>query len=282
MPKNDLWEKVLLTSQCAINRNSLKPYETKLEVLIEKNCRYQLRSIIGKPRTQNSDIGPNLNPFSPWEDDLEIVKVNDNHVLILNKYPVEIGHLLLITRKWAPQNGWLTINDWLSLNKIEKEINGLWFFNSSSKSGASQPHRHIQLLRRVSKDKLFPRQFWFEQILNDPFSDSSRLGKSTLVLPRRFSYDIGAADELNDLYLELCLRLCIGLPNKNIRPICPYNLLITDKWIGLIRRSKESYKGFSINALGFAGYFLVSRNSNIKWIREQKPLSILNEVVSSL
>ena len=64
--------------------------------------------------------GPKQIPFCPWEKILEIDKIGDNHQLILNKYPVQKGHILLITNEWKPQNGWLDIKIGERSNKLIK------------------------------------------------------------------------------------------------------------------------------------------------------------------
>ena len=71
---------------------------------------------------------------------------NNTHALILNKYPVELGHMLLIADKWIPQTSWLNIDDWNAILSVNNDTDGLWFYNSGSIAGASQPHKHIQLL----------------------------------------------------------------------------------------------------------------------------------------
>ena len=279
MNKNDLWVNVLKTAEFAINSGSLKPFDTKLEFLDCDEYKCELRYLLGKPRTQNLLNGPQLNPFLPWDTNLEISEISKNHVLILNKYPVELGHMLLISKDWQPQNGWLSLEDWEALTQVEENIKGFWFFNNSPLAGASQPHKHFQLLRRLNEKCLFPRQKWFETKLLKSSLGTSLIDRSCLVLPRYHTGSYRAAKELNKLYLDLCISMEIGNPIINKKPIYSYNLLISSKWIALIRRSKESYKGFSINALGFAGYFLATKNSDIGWIKEKKPISILNEVV---
>ena len=282
MINDSLWTKVINTSENAIISGSLKPFKTKLDKLIHQDCIYELRSIIGKPRTQNIINGPKTNPFSPWDKKLEVVKILDDHVLILNKFPVELGHMLLITNTWKAQEGWLSKKDWHALVSIENQISGFWFFNNSINAGASQPHRHLQLLRRENSKLLFPRQYWFENRKDKYNLDISNLDRSCLVLGRKCYKKEDSADELENLYLRLCDEMKLGIPSFNEKPTCAYNLIITSKWIALIRRLKESYKGFSINALGFAGYFLVTRESDIKWLKVNHPPSILNKVVSPI
>jgi ATP adenylyltransferase len=52
-----------------------------------------------------------------------------------------------------------------------------------------------------------------------------------------------------------------------MHPVHPYNLLLTEHWMVMVRRRIESHAGFSVNALGFAGYLLATKNSNLDWLR---------------
>ena len=63
------------------------------------------------------------------------------------------------------------------------------------------------------------------------------------------------------------------------KPLKPYNLLITSDWIALITRKKERSNGFSINALGFAGYFLGTKKSNVDTLIKFGPDEILKQVI---
>ena len=61
---------------------------------------------------------------------------------------------------------------------------------------------------------------------------------------------------LFEFYLELCNKLGLGDPISDKKPIYPYNVLITNQWIAIIKRKYDHIHGFSINGLGFAGYLL--------------------------
>ena len=279
MKKEIIWRLSLRKTEEAIISKSLIPFETKLDIIDTINYSYEIRTLIDKNSTQDKTEGPKQNPFKPWQKELEIKKVLNTHVLILNKYPVEIGHMLLITKNWEPQNGWLDKKDWEALVEVNKDTSGLWFFNNSQKAGASQPHRHLQLLRRPDDNFICPRQYWFEDFLLDKFSTNYNLNKSCFVYP---SNKIKSAQELNDIYLRLCKKMNIGDPIKNKYPTKSYNLLITNKWFALITRSAEAFKGFSINGLGFAGYFLVTSKSDVDWLKDNGAESLLASVVLPL
>ena len=75
--------------------------------------------------------------------------------------------MLLITNCWKPQNGWLNLDDFEAILNVDNDTTGLWFFNSSKEAGASQPHRHFQLLPRHYNESICPRYEWFCSLLNN-------------------------------------------------------------------------------------------------------------------
>ena len=107
----------------------------------DTGCSFDLRHLTGATPRHLKPSGPKPNPFLPWDPRLEVETVGERHVVILNKYPVQIGHLLLITRQWGPQLGWLDQTDWSAVSAVNEQVQGLWFFNCGPLAGASQPHR---------------------------------------------------------------------------------------------------------------------------------------------
>ena len=270
------WKKALDQTRLSIDDESLYPLKTKIITsdLYQKND-FIIRKFDTSKFNKKKIYGPKQNPFSPWEKILEIDKIGENHQLILNKYPVQIGHILLITNNWKPQNGWLDINDWKAIQKVNKDTSGLWFFNSSPIAGASQPHRHFQLLRRSKDEISCPREKWFLEMKLDKDSDS-KLKKNIIV--SKFNF-LENSISLFELYLDLCKKLGLGNPISNKKPRYPYNLLITNKWIAIIKRRKDHIHGFSINGLGFAGYLLVTEKSDINYLKKYGPEKLLESFV---
>ncbi len=270
------WKKALDQTRISIGHESLYPLKTNIITsdLYQKND-FIIRKLDTSKFNKKNFYGPKQNPFCPWEKILEIDKIGYNHVLILNKYPVQEGHILLITNNWKPQNGWLDINDWKAIQKVNKDTSGLWFFNSSPIAGASQPHRHFQLLRRSKDEISCPREKWFldMKLDNDRYS---KLKKNIVVCNFNF---LENTISLFEMYLELCKKIGLGDPNKDKKPRYPYNLLITNKWIAIIKRSNDHIHGFSINALGFAGYLLVTENSDLNYLKKFGPEKLLESFV---
>ena len=270
------WKKAIDQTSFSYKKKSLYPLDT---IVITRDLNSQNDFIIRKLDTskfnKNILFGPTINPFSPWEKILEIEKIGETHQLILNKYPVQKGHILLITNTWKPQNGWLDINDWIAIQNVNKDTSGLWFFNSSPIAGASQPHRHFQLLRRSKDESSCPREKWFLNLKVNK-NENSKLMQSTIV--SKFNF-LESSSNIYNLYLKLSNKLGLGDPNNDEKPRKPHNILITNNWIAIIKRNKDNLHGFSINALGFAGYLLVTDKSNIDYLVKFGPEKLLENFV---
>ncbi len=280
MKSKAFWKESLLLTEKALQIKSINPIKTQLKIYNKENeYPYELRLLINGSFKEKAFIGPKTNPFLPWEKELEISQVLDSHMLILNKYPVQLGHMLLISKNWKSQSSWLDQNDFKALINVNKDTTGLWFFNSSPKAGASQPHRHLQLLPRNDKEIICPSQVWIKSQIekvnhNNLFFNGSMALSS---ISNELSDD--SALNLYNLYVNLCDRLNIGVPDKSSKPLVPYNILLSEDWLIIVKRSRESAFGFEINALGFAGYLLATNISNINWLEKNGLYSLLNQVI---
>ena len=276
MRKEIYWKKALDQTLLSIDNKSLCPLKTDIITrdLYQKND-FIIRRLDTSKFNKKKFYGPRQNPFCPWEKILEIDKIGNYHQLILNKYPVQKGHILLITNTWKPQNGWLDNNDWTAIQKVNKDTSGLWFFNSSPIAGASQPHRHFQLLRRSKDEISCPREKWFLDMKSDTNS-VCKLKKNIII--SKFNF-LENSTSLFELYLELANKLGLGDPINDDKPKYPYNILMTNKWIAIIKRRYDHLHGFSINGLGFAGYLLVTDESDINYLRKYGPEKLLESFV---
>ena len=276
MSKEIYWQKALDQTLLSINDDSLFPLKTNIVTSdLYENHDFIIRRLDTTKFYKKKIYGPKQNPFYPWEKILEIEQIGKHHQLILNKYPVQKGHILLITNTWKPQNGWLEINDWIAIQKVNKDTSGLWFFNSSPIAGASQPHRHFQLLRRSKGEIVCPREKWFLDLKHNKDS-KSKLKKNIIV--SKFNF-LDKSEYIYSTYLELSRKLGLGDPTNNEKPRFPYNILITNKWIAMIKRSNDHIHGFSINSLGFAGYLLITEKSDINYLRKVGPEKLLENFV---
>ena len=272
-------------SEEAVTSGAMCPLPTRVERCSGPSAQgFELRHLIGSPPRHLRPAGPKPNPFLPWDRRLELERVGSHHVLILNKYPVQIGHMLLISRQWAPQTGWLTPLDWQAVHAVRKDSDGLWFFNSGPSAGASQPHRHLQLLPREVGESLCPRESWWETRLDatsEPSAGEPCTGDPLNVHTNAVALQTDSAEALYSSYLKLCRVQGIGSPDLDPSPLRPYNLLFCDRWMGLVSRRRDECHGFSVNALGFAGYLLSSEQSDRSWLDSHGPEALLIEVVPS-
>ena len=247
MTAESLLERALRRSASAEASGALVPLPTSVEPLQgDTGCRFDLRHLTGAPPRHLKPSGPKPNPFLPWDPRLEVDTVGERHVVILNKYPVQIGHLLLITRQWAPQLGWLDQTDWSAVSAVNDQVQGLWFFNCGPLAGASQPHRHLQLLPRQHDERICPRDPWFlnHLVCSAPSTAGDLLGRSCVV-------EVDADQLSSDLLLHLQPLPQGGVESTNDpMPRQAYNLLIGRRWMALILRGRDGVRGFSVNTLG--------------------------------
>ena len=277
---SELLRKATEVTVAASASGALVPLDTTLTHLMgDEGSRFELRHLLSATPKHLRASGPKPNPFLPWDPRLEVDRIGESHVVILNKYPVQTSHMLLITQDWQPQTGWLSMEDWLSLARIDATTTGLWFFNSGPDAGASQPHRHLQLLPRAAGERICARDDWFRRCAQntttsaeDPLLRSSRVAAISSTL---------TGETLQELYLALADDLGLGDPTTDDCPRGAYNLLLSRQWMAIVRRRREGIRGFSVNALGFAGSLLSTEASDRQWIQRSGPEALLQAVVDA-
>ena len=269
-----LWQQALACSDRAESSGALVPLTT--ETLDLGIAPFVVRRLLSRPPKHLRTEGPKPNPFLPWDPALEVTRLGASHVVLLNKYPVQRGHLLVIPTTWKPQSGWLELADWQALLAVHADTQGLWFFNSCTAAGASQPHRHLQLLPRTRRASTCPLEEFYGAMLDQ--------SEATQTAPWRCAISPCPAplspEGLAAVYLKHCTMLHLGQPDQQEAPCHPYNLLLTDRWMLTVRRTREHCRGFSVNALGFAGYLLATTGSDLAWLQAEGPWSLLRQVAA--
>ena len=273
MRAESYWHQALARTDLALDSKALVPLGTEL-INAPHLAPFVLRRLLSQtPKHLRAD-GPKANPFLPWEKNLEVSPLGTSHVLLLNKYPVQPAHVLVISQGWQPQDGWLSAMDWAAVASVARDTNGLWFFNSTGASGASQRHRHLQLLPRHPGEATCPLEPWFHGRLD---GEAEELPWLHAISRRTDARDHG---DLEQLYCEQLEQLGLGRAGRDPKPVHPYNLLFNDEWFMTIRREREHCAGFSLNALGFAGYLLATNNSDLDWLTHHGPLELLKQVAT--
>ena len=271
-----LLDAALRCSEEAERSGALVPLETDI-VQVPGCAPFVVRRLLSDTPKHLRRAGPKPNPFLPWDPALEVELLGTGHALILNKFPVQRGHVLLITQDWQPQSGWIQPSDWQALAGVEADTAGLWFFNSCAAAGASQPHRHLQLLPRTVGEVSCPMA---ANLIAQLAGEQEAWPWHYRLSQRECFGRSDSGEELRALYRQHQVELGLGDPSHHVAPAEPYNLLFDATWFMTVVRRKEHWAGFSVNALGFAGCLLVTPASDTAWLQSHGPHALLQAVAA--
>jgi sulfate adenylyltransferase (ADP) / ATP adenylyltransferase len=225
------------------------------------------------------------NPFLPYEPDLFVADISDTHLALLNKFNVIDNHLLIVTRDFESQDTLLNLADFESLIVCMAEFDGIGFYNAGAAAGASQAHKHLQMIPLPLGDPESPvpvESLFADTLLEGPV-------QRVPAMPFRHAFarlEPGAAVSV-DAAQSVLARYHALLEAAGVRAVesggelrqpAPYNLLVTRRWMLLVPRSEERVEGVSINALGFAGSLFVRDAAQMKTIERLGPMAALQRV----
>ena len=256
-------------TRTAIAAGVLHPIETIEERISQDGVDFLVRvvaGLTGKDKASTSDDPSNT--FLSPERELYVGDISDTHYCLLNKYNVIDHHLLIVTRHFEHQDELLKMRDFVALATCMRELDGLAFYNAGVVAGASQPHKHLQMVPLPLSDHGIdiPMERLFEamngigarirNVPGLPFDHAfSWFGEGLFDDPRR------GGEISYDLYVDLLEALGLrGTRNDGeLRQPAPYNLLMTRRWMLVVPRTEELYASVSINGLGFAGSLFRTR-----------------------
>lgn len=285
-----LWPLVRQTTRQALASGALQSIATQTRILEDAGIPFVVRLVDSLTRKDKHQQAPrdrpqtkSDNPFLPYEEALFVADLSPTHICLLNKFNVVDHHLLVITRDYVSQQTWLMLDDFVALARCLQEIDGLAFFNSGPVAGASQHHKHLQLV------PFQPGESATTLPIARIVPDRSLALTSPQTLPglpcqhRIQSLAIAAAPDGDSLGRDLLNTYCrlledLGMNLAAPQPEQPYNLLITRDWMMVVGRSQSSYDGISINSLGYAGWLLVKTPAEFEKLSQIGPLHLLTEV----
>ena len=287
--RGTLWKLIQERSGRAKKLGALHAIQTTSEFVQQNNLQFLVRIVSNLAKKNREKIEKKLrdartnNPFLPYDENLWVTDISPTHVCLLNKFNVIDYHILLVTRTFEDQESLLTAVDFEALWTCMAEFDGLAFYNAGSKAGASQQHKHLQIvpLPLASNGLTVPIEPALITIKDQKgIGISSRLPfvhAISAVQPQwRADVQQGAEETLHSYYSML---KAVGLlKDETKKPLGAYNLLMTRDWMFLIPRSKEFYDSISINALGFAGALLVRNEEEMQKVKQVGPLNILQAV----
>lgn len=149
----DLWPQVERKSRQALASGVLHPIASQAQLLRDGGIDFVVRVITNLARkvkhTESGSSSQSVkDPFlPPYEADLYVGDLSATHVALLNKFNVLDQHLLIVTRAFEDQCRWLTMADFDALALAMTDDGLLGFYNAGPESGASQPHKHLQVVR---------------------------------------------------------------------------------------------------------------------------------------
>src|SRR5271169_3104867 len=154
LQKGTLWNCIIATTERARASGVLLPAPTTYTFVEDSGIFFFVRvltSLQRKDEAREEQVAvaspaKKVNPFFPPEEDLTVADITDTHVAILNKFNVVDHHLLIVTRRFEDQEMLLNANDFEAMWTCMAEFNGLGFYNGGRKAGASQQHKHLQIV----------------------------------------------------------------------------------------------------------------------------------------
>lgn len=267
----------------ALAHGALQPIRTEQTWLESAGLRFSVRwvsSLALKDRARVDTVirrRPDFNPFLPPEPELTVAALGDEHLVVLNKFPVIDRHLLIITRDFEDQTAPLSAADFAALATVIATHGGLGFYNGGRIAGASQAHKHLQWIPIAAAD-LSPFV---------PAAAAKPCGEvaTNPALPWAHAFvalDAGiwqdgarAGAAIQAAFRRACRAL--GMPS-DCEPMPAYNLLVTRECLLLVPRTQEKWQDVSVNSLAYAGSLFVRDREQIERLRQAGPLAVLAAV----
>jgi ATP adenylyltransferase len=273
---------------------------TRAELLDDGGVRFILRvaaALRDKPRTPPASTAvaaaaaTRPNPFLPPDPALVVRPLPPAHLLLLNKFNVVPRHALVVTAAFAPQEAPLEAGDlaatWAAMAGMPG--GGLAYFNSGPASGASQPHRHTQvvplpLAPEVADGAAAAGAVPFEALMAAATARAAPWVEAAPLAGVPFAAHVvrlegappgGAGAALKgacDALMAAAARAAGGAAPAS------YNLVLTRRFFLAAPRRAEADGPVSVNAVGFAGSFFVRSAAELEHVRAAGPMAILARV----
>lgn len=305
-----LWARVTKRTEHALRCGALQSIPTEYEFVEQGGINFLVRILHNLARKDEAKkkqdkviatSGKEFNPFLPYEEDLFVADISDTHLCLLNKFNVIDHHLLIITRAFEDQETLLTLQDFEAMWACMAEFECLAFYNSGKTSGASQRHKHLQLVPLPLAPRETPtlplsdkaKQQRQPQIPIEPKLATAKFESAIGTIPS-FPFvhafvrldplwtksPLAAAEATLESYYTMlqAVGLQSGISmNPNKQPGA-YNLLATREWMLIVPRSQECFETISVNSLGFAGALLVRSEKHLQILKNQSPMTVLRSV----
>lgn len=247
------WTRAQQVAETALNNHSLLPITTEPGMIEENgNCFYlhRINANLKKKINGNKAQG---NPFLPYDEDMFVAQAGPEHTCLLNKFPVLSPHLLICSTHFIDQTRPLQLADFAAWLTGFDDNDILGFYNGGKIAGASQPHRHMQLVKTtIALEPL---------ILSGKLPFKHRLTRYGQLDAGQLLADYVYGMTALDLYNEQQCQ--------------PYNLLLGKDWMLILPRSSNNLDGIFANGMNYSGHFLVRNQAQIDWLKHYGVLNYL-------
>ena len=155
LKKGTLWQDIVTATKKAISIGAQFPIPTDYEFIEDSGMRFFVRILSRlqekdearkKQHEESLAEGKPVNPFLPYDKNMFVADISETHVALLNKFNVVENHLLIVTRDFEDQEILLTPHDFEAFWACMAEYNGFGFYNGGEEAGASQRHKHLQMV----------------------------------------------------------------------------------------------------------------------------------------
>lgn len=291
MAKSALLERIRSVSSKALQIGARQPIETTSTLLsshppflvrvVQNLARKAEASAKGDERSEGSNK-KSFNPFLPYDQDLYVQDMGEDHVLLLNKFNVVADHVLIVTKKFEEQSDLLSVGDMEGMWRCLIEVDGVGFYNSGRISGASQRHKHLQVIcGTVGEMGNVGGVVPFDEIL----TEWARKSEGGVFRARELGYwhvgmgmeGVGGGQGCMENYMRLMGEVMKDERAEKEGSRLAYNMVVTRRWMVLIPRRNEYFRGISVNALGFAGCLLVKEEELLEVIKKVGGTRVLKE-----
>jgi len=272
----------------ALASGALQPIQTDQETIEDGGVRFVVRCVSSLAlkhlerhrHASRSATGQAANPFLPPEPDLFVGDVSPTHFALLNKFYVIDRHLLVVTRAFADQETLPDEADFAALVACMAEMPSLGFYNGGATAGASQPHKHLQIVPLPLAADGPPAPI--EAVLEAARGAAGIVSVPGLPFRHAFAWCDPLADaaRLVPLFRAMLAAVGVGAIERDGVPCqsAPYSLLVADRWMLVAPRTREHFGSISINALGFAGSLFVRDAGELAALRQAGPMAALRAV----
>lgn len=280
---NELMAAIEIAVDHARDVGAIKSIRTSSALIEDSGVSFVVRVVENLARKEKNAASNSANPFLPYDDDLFVADISPTHVCLLNKFNVVENHVLFVTKQFESQQSLLTVEDFEALWFGLKAMDGLVFFNSCETAGASQKHKHLQMIPLPLGDVSpgVPITHFFKAPVDDEvICRASKLPFSHVyakITPPNGRSDRECAEQVRELYLAMLQTLGLWQPSEQ-ECVKPYNLLVSRDWIWVVPRTESHYQGLGVNALGFAGTCLLKNTEQLEQLKQIGPLTLLQAV----